>query len=82
MDEKLIIPFINATLNVLETMAFIKPEAETPYRKKDGVAQGDVSGEYPAFDIIHNISYIYVRCKRCHRGFKWPTNTLWQKNRC
>ena len=44
MDEKLIIPFINATLNVLETMAFIKPEAGTPYRKKDDVAQGDVSG--------------------------------------
>lgn len=44
MDVKLINPFINATLNVLETMAFIKPEAGKPYLKKDDVAQGDVSG--------------------------------------
>ncbi len=44
MDVKLINPFINATLNVLETMAFIKPEAGKPYLKKDKVAQGDVSG--------------------------------------
>jgi len=44
MDVKLINPFINATLNVLETMAFIKPEAGTPYLKKDDVAEGDVSG--------------------------------------
>ena len=44
MNVKLINPFINATLNVLETMAFIKPEAGRPYLKKDDVAQGDVSG--------------------------------------
>ena len=44
MDVKLINPFINATLNVLETMAFIKPEAGKPYRKKGDFAQGDVSG--------------------------------------
>ena len=44
MNIKLINPFINATLNVLETMAFIKPEAGTPYLKKDYVAHGDVSG--------------------------------------
>jgi chemotaxis protein CheX len=44
MDVKLISPFINATLNVLETMAFIKPEAGKPYLKKDNFAQGDVSG--------------------------------------
>ena len=44
MDAKLINPFINATLNVLETMAFIKPEAGKPYFKKDDVALGDVSG--------------------------------------
>ncbi len=37
-------PFINATLNILETMAFIKPEAEKPYLKNDNVAKGDISG--------------------------------------
>ncbi len=44
MDVKLINPFPNATLNVLETMAFVKAKAEKPYLKKDNVAQGDVSG--------------------------------------
>ncbi|MBL7179757.1 MAG: chemotaxis protein CheX [Pseudomonadota bacterium] len=44
MDARLINPFINATLNVLETMAFTKSEAGKPYLKKDDVAQGDVSG--------------------------------------
>lgn len=44
MDVKLINPFLNATLNVLETMAFVKAEAGKPYLKKDNVAQGDVSG--------------------------------------
>ena len=44
MDVKVINPFINATLNVLETMAFVKSEAGKPYLKKDDVARGDVSG--------------------------------------
>ncbi len=44
MDVKLINPFINATLNVLQTMAFIKCQSGKPYLKKDNVAQGDVSG--------------------------------------
>ena len=44
MDVNLVNPFLNATLNVLETMAFVKAEAEKPYLKKDNVAQGDVSG--------------------------------------
>lgn len=44
MDAKMINPFINATLNVLATMAFTKSEAGKPYLKKDNVAQGDVSG--------------------------------------
>ncbi len=44
MDVNLINPFLNATLNVLETMAFVKAEAAKPYLKKDNVAQGDVSG--------------------------------------
>ena len=44
MDVKLINPFINAILNVLETMAFIRSEPEKPYLKKDNVAKGDISG--------------------------------------
>ena len=44
MDVQLINPFINAALNVLGTMAFVKAEAEKPYLKKDDVARGDVSG--------------------------------------
>jgi chemotaxis protein CheX len=44
MDASLINPFINATINVLQTMAFIKCKAEKPYLKKDDVAKGDVTG--------------------------------------
>ncbi|MBU0769730.1 MAG: chemotaxis protein CheX [Proteobacteria bacterium] len=44
MDVKLINPFINSTVNVLQTMAFVKCQAGKPYLKKDNVAQGDVSG--------------------------------------
>jgi chemotaxis protein CheX len=44
MDVTLINPFINATLNVLETMAFIKVTPGKPYVKKDNVAVGDVTG--------------------------------------
>ena len=44
MDVKFINPFINATINVLETMAATKAGAGKPYLKKDQVASGDVSG--------------------------------------
>ena len=44
MDVNLINPFIDATLNVLETMASTRAEAGKPYLKKDQVARGDVSG--------------------------------------
>ncbi len=44
MDAKLINPFINATINVLETMAFTKCKANKPYLKKDSKAQGDITG--------------------------------------
>ncbi len=44
MDVKLINPFINATINVLETMAFISVTAGKPYVKTGNVAKGDVSG--------------------------------------
>jgi chemotaxis protein CheX len=44
MDAKLINPFINATMNVLETMAFITVSVGKPYLKQDNVAVGDVTG--------------------------------------
>jgi len=44
MDVKIINPFINATLSVLETMAFITVTPGKPYVKKDNVAVGDVTG--------------------------------------
>ncbi|OGR13338.1 MAG: chemotaxis protein CheX [Desulfobacterales bacterium RIFOXYA12_FULL_46_15] len=44
MNVKLINPFINATINVLETMAFVNVNAGKPYLKKDNVAVGDVTG--------------------------------------
>jgi len=43
MDAQLINPFIKATLNVLETMAFMKAAPQQPFLKKDNVAKGDVS---------------------------------------
>ncbi|RLB14648.1 MAG: chemotaxis protein CheX [Deltaproteobacteria bacterium] len=44
MDVRLINPFIDATLHVLETLASTKATPGKPYVKKDGVARGDVSG--------------------------------------
>ena len=44
MDVKLVNPFIEATLHVLETMAFTKVRAGKPYLKKDQTARGDVTG--------------------------------------
>jgi len=44
VDAKLINPFVNATTNVLETMAFVRPVAGKPFLKKNDVAQGDVTG--------------------------------------
>ncbi|MFH1146254.1 MAG: chemotaxis protein CheX, partial [Pseudomonadota bacterium] len=43
MDVNLINPFVEATLNILETMAQTKAEAGKPYVKEDSVARGDVS---------------------------------------
>ena len=44
MDVKLIDPFIDATMNVLETMASIKARPGEPYLKKEKVAKGEVTG--------------------------------------
>lgn len=44
MDASIINPFITATLNVIETMAFLKATAGKPFLKKDDTARGDVTG--------------------------------------
>jgi chemotaxis protein CheX len=44
MDVRFINPFLEGTVEVLTTMAFIKPRAGKPYLKKDFIAKGDVSG--------------------------------------
>ena len=44
MDAKLVNPFINATVNVLATMASVEAKSGKPYLKKDSLARGDVSG--------------------------------------
>ena len=43
MKAELVNPFITATKNVLETMAFITVIPGKPYLKKDSTATGDVS---------------------------------------
>ncbi len=44
MDVMLINPFIDATIHVLSSMAFTQAHVGKPYRKKDNLAKGDVTG--------------------------------------
>ncbi len=44
MDVKIINPFLEATVNVLKTMAMIEPKPGKPFLKKDDNAFGVVSG--------------------------------------
>lgn len=44
MDANLVNPFIEATLNILETTASTSAKAKQPYLKKDPVARGVVTG--------------------------------------
>lgn len=44
MDVRFINAFLEGTLNVLKTMAFVEPKPGKPYLKKDSLASGDVSG--------------------------------------
>jgi chemotaxis protein CheX len=43
MDVRFINAFIDGTIDVLKTMAFIEPRPGKPYLKKENAAQGDVS---------------------------------------
>jgi len=44
MDVKFINAFLDGTISVLKTMAFVEPKAGAAYLKKDDVAHGDISG--------------------------------------
>ena len=44
MDVKFINPFLDATINVIKTMAMVELKPGKPFLKKDHVARGDVSG--------------------------------------
>ena len=43
MDVKFINPFLEGTIEVLTTMAFVNPRPGKPYIKKNNLAKGDVS---------------------------------------
>jgi chemotaxis protein CheX len=53
MDATIINPFINATINVLDTMAFVKAKPGKPYLKKDDTARGDVTGVIGLTGMAH-----------------------------
>ena len=44
MDVRYINPFIEGTINVLKTMAFISSKPSKPYIKKSQTATGDITG--------------------------------------
>ena len=44
MDATLVNPFIEGTLHILDTTAFVKVKPEPPFLKKNSMAQGDISG--------------------------------------
>jgi chemotaxis protein CheX len=44
MDATLVNPFIEGTLHILDTTAFVKVKPEPPFLKKNRKAHGDISG--------------------------------------
>jgi chemotaxis protein CheX len=44
MDVRFINPFLEGTISVIKTMAFVDPVPGKPYLKKDNLAKGDISG--------------------------------------
>ncbi|THB74756.1 MAG: chemotaxis protein CheX [Desulfobacteraceae bacterium] len=44
MDVKLVNPFIEGALHILDTTAFVKVKPDPFFIKKDKIAQGDISG--------------------------------------
>lgn len=44
MNVQFINPFLEGTVSVLKTMAFVEPRSGKPYLKADNLAKGDISG--------------------------------------
>ncbi len=44
MDAALVNPFIEGTLHILDTTAFVKVAPKPPFLKKDRISMGDISG--------------------------------------
>ncbi len=44
MNVQFINPFLEGTVSVLKTMAFVEPRSGKPYLKVDNLAKGDISG--------------------------------------
>ena len=44
MEAALVNPFVEGTLHILDTTAFVKVKPESPFLKKDSKNQGDISG--------------------------------------
>jgi len=44
MDVRFVNAFLEGTINVLKTMAFMEPRPGKPYLKQDNIAVGDISG--------------------------------------
>lgn len=44
MEATLVNPFIEGTLHILDTTAFVKVKPEPPFLKKDQKSQGDITG--------------------------------------
>ena len=44
MDKKFIDAFLEGTVDVIKTMAFVETKPGEPYMKNDNVASGDISG--------------------------------------
>ncbi len=44
MEAALVNPFVEGTLHILDTTAFVKVKPETPFLKRNSKAQGDISG--------------------------------------
>ena len=44
MEAALVNPFVEWTLHILDTAAFVKANYETPFLKKNQKALGDISG--------------------------------------
>lgn len=44
MDARLINPFVEGTLHILDTTAFVKVKPESPFLKTDEKISGDISG--------------------------------------